>query len=61
MLGRAEGGGEGAGNAAGAAQGTLPGLFLPVLFPRAGTVRFGSWEGSPQGVGMIHRLNEADL
>lgn len=55
VLGRAKGCGERAGSASGVAQGTLPGYFLLVLFPRAGAVRFGSWEGSPQGVGMIHR------
>lgn len=57
VLGRAKGCGERAGSAAGVAQVTLPRYFLPVLFPRAGAVRFGSWEGSPQGAGMIHRLN----
>lgn len=54
VLGRAERCGEGAGSAAGVAQGILPGYFLPVLLPRAGAVRFGSWEESPQGTGMIH-------
>lgn len=46
-----------AGSAAGVAQGMLPGYNLPMLFPRAGAVGFGSREGSPQGAGMIHRVN----